>query len=175
MTPFVRRHTTHPGSRIAVSGLPGFIDNRSRGDFPMTPLLRLFHIGFEMLLFITSLALARLRLSRKGLKPPQQLCAGTARWVGAPFARIVRAPRISGSQRDNLANTRWSILLRVGFFGDLRSRIFSWWRSARISISSEARDRNNPISPHQISLQRLHIVQKHRPIRSSSPAVLGLR
>jgi hypothetical protein len=38
--------------------------------------------------------------------------------------------------------------------------------TTRISISSEARDRNNPISPHQISLQSAIIGQKLHPIRS---------
>jgi hypothetical protein len=55
----------------------------------------------------------------------------------------------------------------------LRRRILSWWRS-RISISSEAR--NNPISPHQLSLQSSIIEQKLHPIRCCSPpVVLGLR
>jgi len=44
--------------------------------------------------------------------------------------------------------------------------MLSWWRSTRISISSEARDRNNPISPHQISLPNSIIEQKLHPIRS---------
>jgi hypothetical protein len=67
------------------------------------------------------------------------------------------------------------MLPKVGRFGDLRRRILSWWRSARISISSEARDRNNPISPHQISLQSSIIEQKLHPIRCCSPAELSLR
>jgi hypothetical protein len=67
------------------------------------------------------------------------------------------------------------MLPRIGRFGDLRRRIWSWWRSARISISSEARDRNNPISPHQISLQNSIIEQKLHPIRGCSPVVSGLR
>jgi hypothetical protein len=67
------------------------------------------------------------------------------------------------------------MLLRAGRFGDLRRKILSWWRSARLSISSEARDRNNPISPHQISLHSSIIEQKIHPIRCCSPVVLGLR
>jgi hypothetical protein len=67
------------------------------------------------------------------------------------------------------------MLLRAGRFGDLRRKILSWWRSARLSISSEARDRNNPISPHQISLHSAIIEQKLHPIRCCSPVVLGLR
>jgi hypothetical protein len=47
--------------------------------------------------------------------------------------------------------------------------------TARLSISSEARDRNNPISPHQISLHSSIIEQKLHPIRCCSPVVLGLR
>jgi hypothetical protein len=62
------------------------------------------------------------------------------------------------------------MLLRVGFFGELRSRILSWWRRARFSVSSEARDQNCPTSAYQISMQKLKIGQKHHPIRSSSPA-----
>jgi len=53
--------------------------------------------------------------------------------------------------------------------------MLSWWRSARISISSIARDPNNPISPHQISLQSSIIKRKLHPIRYCSPVVLGLR
>jgi hypothetical protein len=63
------------------------------------------------------------------------------------------------------------MLPKVGRFGDLRRRILSWWRSARISICSEARDRNNPISPHQISLQSSIIEPKLHPIRFRSPVV----
>ena len=47
--------------------------------------------------------------------------------------------------------------------------------AAAISISSEARDRNNPISPRQISFQSSVIEQKLHPIRGCSPVVLGLR
>jgi hypothetical protein len=43
------------------------------------------------------------------------------------------------------------------------------------SASSEARDRTNPISPHEISLQRSHIEQKFQPIRCLKPIALGLR
>src|SRR5277367_1601245 len=67
------------------------------------------------------------------------------------------------------------MLLKVGRFGDLRRRILSWWRSARISTSSEVRDRNNPTSPHQINLQSSIIEQEFHPIRGPSPVVLGLR
>ena len=56
-----------------------------------------------------------------------------------------------------------------------RRRILSWWRSARFSASSEARDRSHPTSAYQTSLQRLNIGQKHHPICSSSPSALGLR
>jgi len=41
-----------------------------------------------------------------------------------------------------------------------------WWRSVKISARSDARDRNNPISANQISLQTSPINQEHRPIRS---------
>ncbi len=30
----------------------------------------------------------------------------------------------------------------------------SWWRSVRVSASSEALDRNNPMTAHQISLSK---------------------
>ena len=91
---------------------------------------------------------------------------------GLTIAKVLSTP---GAKPYSPANTRRSILLRVGFFGDLRRRILSWWRSARISISSEARDRNNPISPHQISLQSSIIERKLHPIRCCSPVVLSLR
>ena len=77
---------------------------------------------------------------------------------------IAKALSTPGAKPYSPANTRRSILLaEFGFFGDLRRRILSWWRSARISISSEARDRNNPISPHQISLQSSIIEREASP------------
>jgi hypothetical protein len=88
---------------------------------------------------------------------------------------IAKARIKPGAKPYSPVNIRRSILLRVGFFGDLRRKILSWWRSIRISASNKARDRNNPISPPHINLQRLHIGQKHHPIRSSSLAVFGLR
>jgi hypothetical protein len=42
-------------------------------------------------------------------------------------------------------------------------------------MPSEVRDRKNPISPHQISLQSSFIEQKIQPIRCLEPIVLGLR
>jgi len=67
---------------------------------------------------------------------------------------IVKALSTSGAKPYSPTNTNRSILPKIGRFGDLRRKILSWWRSASISISSEARDRNNPTSPYQISLQR---------------------
>jgi hypothetical protein len=40
----------------------------------------------------------------------------------------------------------------VVWLGDFLHSTLSWWRSARISASSEARDRNSPMTTHQISL-----------------------
>jgi hypothetical protein len=88
---------------------------------------------------------------------------------------IAKALSTSGAKPYSPTNTNRSMPPRIGRFGDLRRRILSWWRNARISISSEARDRNNPISPHQISLQSSIIEQKLHPIRGCSPVVLGLR
>jgi hypothetical protein len=88
---------------------------------------------------------------------------------------IARALSTSGAKPYSPTNTKRSIVPRIGRFGELRRRILSWWRSARISISSEARDRNNPISPHQISLQSSIIEPELHPIRCCSPVVLGLR
>jgi hypothetical protein len=88
---------------------------------------------------------------------------------------IAKALSTSGAKPYSPTNTNRSMLPRIGRFGDLRRWILSWWRSARISISSEARDRNNPISPHQISLQSSIIEVKLHPIRGCSPVVLGLR
>jgi hypothetical protein len=79
---------------------------------------------------------------------------------------IAKALSTSGAKPWSPTNTKRSILPRIGRFGDLRRRILSWWRSTRISISREARDRNNPISPHQISLQSAIIGQKLHAIRS---------
>jgi hypothetical protein len=88
---------------------------------------------------------------------------------------IAKALSTSGAKPYSPTNTIRSMLPRIGRLSDLRRRILSWCRSARISISSEARDRNNPISPHEISLQSSIIRQKFHPIRGSSPVVLGLR
>jgi len=43
-------------------------------------------------------------------------------------------------------------LLKASRFGDFRRSTLSWWRSVRVSASSEALDRNNPMTAHQISL-----------------------
>ena len=85
---------------------------------------------------------------------------------------IAKALSTLGAKPYSPVNTRRSMLARVGRFGDLRSRILSWWRSVRISSSSEACDRNNPIS---LSLQSSIIKQKLHPIRCCPPVVLGLR
>src|SRR6266480_7845770 len=79
---------------------------------------------------------------------------------------IAKAFSTSGAKPYSPTNTTRWILPRIGRFGELRRRMLSWWRSTRISISSEARDRNNPISPHQISLPNSIIEQKLHPIRS---------
>ena len=88
---------------------------------------------------------------------------------------IAKALSTPGAKPYSPENTSRSKLPRVGRFGELRRRILSWCRSATFSASNEARDRNRPTSASQISLQRLHIGQKHHPIRNSSPAVLGFR
>jgi ubiquinone biosynthesis protein len=56
----------------------------------MNSLLRLFRIAFETLRFAASLALARLRLTRGPLKPPEQLCLGFAR-LGTTFIKFGQA------------------------------------------------------------------------------------
>jgi hypothetical protein len=88
---------------------------------------------------------------------------------------IATALSTSGAKPYTPANISRSVLLKIGRFGDFRRRILSWWRSARFSASSEARDRKNPINPYQISLHSSTIKQKHHPIRWCSPVVLGLR
>ena len=87
---------------------------------------------------------------------------------------IASALSTPGAKPYSPENTIRSMLPKVGRFGDLRRRILSWWRSARISMCSEARDRNNPINPHQINLQSSIIEQKLHPIRCCSLVVLGL-
>jgi hypothetical protein len=47
--------------------------------------------------------------------------------------------------------TRRSKLLKMSGFGDFLRSTLSWWRSIRISASSEALDRNNPMAADQIS------------------------
>lgn len=108
-----------------------------------------------------------------GLDLHRQYCRNPARCqrITVSGLMIVRAPRIQESKRYNPANTSRSLLLSVSFFGDVRRRILSWWRSVRFSASSEARDRNHPTSAYQISLQTLNIGQKHHPIRSRAPTV----
>jgi hypothetical protein len=44
--------------------------------------------------------------------------------------------------------------LKTNRFGALRRSTLSWCRSTRISASNAARDRNSPITAHQINLQR---------------------
>ena len=88
---------------------------------------------------------------------------------------IAKALNTFGAKRYSPANISRSMRQKVGRLGDFRRRTFNWWRSIRISTSSEARDRKNPISPHQISLQNSSIGQKIHPIRSLRPIVLGLR
>ena len=63
---------------------------RERGDTAMIPLLRLFHIAFELLLFAAGLALTRLHLSRSGLQPPERLCLTLAR-LGTTFIKFGQA------------------------------------------------------------------------------------
>src|SRR5450631_2920368 len=46
---------------------------------------------------------------------------------------------------------RRSKLLKASRFGDFLHRTMSWWRSATISASREARDLKSPITTHQIS------------------------
>ena len=47
---------------------------------------------------------------------------------------------------------RRSKLLKASRFVDFFRSTLSWWRSATISASREARDRNSPMTAHQISL-----------------------
>src|SRR5665213_300231 len=72
---------------------------------------------------------------------------------------IAKALNTPGAKPYSLANISRSMLPRIGRFGDLRRRILSWWRSATISASSDARDRNSPTNASQISLQRSTIEQ----------------
>ena len=47
---------------------------------------------------------------------------------------------------------RRSKLLKASRFGDFLRSTMSWWRSARISASREARDLKSPMTTHQIRL-----------------------
>ena len=47
---------------------------------------------------------------------------------------------------------RRSKLLKASRFVDFLRSTLSWWRSATISASREARDLKSPMTPHQISL-----------------------
>src|ERR1700752_4045668 len=46
---------------------------------------------------------------------------------------------------------RQSKLLKASRFGDILRSTLSWWRSAMISASREARDLKSPMTTHQIS------------------------
>ena len=52
-----------------------------------------------------------------------------------------------------------SKLLKGTRFGDFLRSTLSWWRSDRISASSETRDRNSPMTVHQI-WDRHHIANE---------------
>jgi transposase len=54
---------------------------------------------------------------------------------------------------DLVQGTVCKILDAHAGFGAFRRSTLSWWRSVRISASSEARDRKSPITAHQISLR----------------------
>jgi hypothetical protein len=69
---------------------------------------------------------------------------------------IAKALSTPGAKPYSPTSTNRSILPSIGRFGNLRCKISSWWRGARISISSEARDRNNPISPYQMFAELDH-------------------
>ena len=53
-------------------------------------MLRLFRIAFETLRFAISLALARLHLTRRPFKPPEQLCLSFTR-LGTTFIKFGQA------------------------------------------------------------------------------------
>src|SRR5438552_6641686 len=80
-------------------------------------------------------------------------------------------------QKELDFSRKWSVSVAAtyGPLGPTWIRTLSLWRSTRISASSEVRDRKNPISPHQISLQSSFIEQKIQPIRCLEPIVLSLR
>jgi hypothetical protein len=91
-----------------------------------------------------------------------------------PPAHIVGNRRLLGvSHAIQPAKNKPSLLPTAGPFGNIHGRISSGWRSARYSVSSEARVRNNPISPHQIGLQNSIIEQMLHPIHGCSPVALG--
>ena len=60
----------------------------------------------------------------------------------------------SGSQTIEPGKNKAIMLLKATRFGDLRRSTLSWCRRTRISACKAARDRNNPITAHQINLQR---------------------
>ena len=50
---------------------------------------------------------------------------------------------------------RRSKLLKASRFGDFLRSTMSWWRSAMISASREARDlKSSPMTPHKISFSK---------------------
>ena len=49
---------------------------------------------------------------------------------------------------------RRSKLLKASRFGDFLRSTMSWWRSAMISASREARDLKSPMTTHKISLSK---------------------
>jgi len=58
---------------------------------------------------------------------------------------------IHNARRDPI-ETGKKEALKASLFGAFPRSTVSWWRSARISASSEARDRTSPMTAHHISL-----------------------
>jgi transposase len=66
----------------------------------------------------------------------------------APIGTGSSSPPLAGQEPGK----NQTIEIEASRFGDFLRSTLSWWRSVRISASSEILDRNSPITAHQISL-----------------------
>ena len=76
---------------------------------------------------------------------------------------------MSGNSRQRPTNINRSSALKLNLFRAVRRKTMICCRRTRFSASSDALDRNSPISSDQINLQPSNIGRGHHPIRPSSP------
>jgi hypothetical protein len=75
---------------------------------------------------------------------------------------ITKEFRMLGASRYRLAKMSRSKLLKTNRFDAFRCSTLSWWRSVRISVSSEARDRKSPGHQRQEKALRDALIEEMR-------------